>query len=109
MRFFGCDGCDARKEGLEVLQAERKETIEILQSELTEKNKQIETLTKRLTEIADPGIDRRLRQPRPIGPLAPPIGAKPVPGVTHHNDPGANYPGYERERPVGPPQSYEVE
>ena len=98
MRFFGCDGCDARKE-----------TILVIRAELTEKNNQIETLTKRLTEIADPGIDRRLRQPRPIGPLPGPVPAKPLPDVTLHDQPGANFPGYERRPPMGPPTDYEVE
>ena len=99
MRFFGCDGCDARKE-----------TIQVLQAELTAKNGQIETLTKRLTEIADPGIDRRLRQPRPIGPLAGPTAPPPpLPDVTLHDKPGANFPGYERRTTMGPPQSYEIE
>ncbi len=99
MRFFGCDGCDARKE-----------TIEVIQAELTAKNNQIETLTKRLTEIADPGIDRRLRQPRPIkGPLPGPVGPRPLRDVTLHDEPGANFPGYERARVVGPPIDYEVD
>ncbi len=98
MRFFGCDGCDARKE-----------TIQVLQAELTAKNTQIETLTKRLTEIADPGIDRRLRPPRAIeGPPTPPSPPKPLPGVTHHNQAGSNYPGYERPQAAGR-ERFEVE
>jgi len=100
MRFFGCDACDARKD-----------EIEHLRVELTEKNKQIELLVKRLTELSDPGIDRRLRPPRPMGPLQGPVpvGGHPVPGRTLTNQPGSNLPGYERERTAGPPVSYEVE
>jgi len=98
MRFFGCDACDARKD-----------EIDHLRVELTEKNKQIETLIKRLTEISDPGIDRRLREPRKIGPLPGPTrgpGPTEPPPPTLHNQPGSNFPGYERG-PARP--NYEIE
>jgi len=83
--FKKCEGCEARRE-----------EITHLRAELEQVHRQNETLTKRLTEIADPGIDRRLRPPRPIDP------AKVVPPSV----PLPQYPGYER--PPGKP-AIEVE
>lgn len=88
MRFFSCAACEARTN-----------EIDHLRVELTEKNKQIDTLIKRLTEIAEPGIDRRLQPPRALGPLPGPIrgpGPTTPPPPTLKNEAGANFPGYER-------------
>ncbi len=96
--FGGCDACEARKD-----------EIDHLRVELTEKNKQLELLVKRLTELSDPGIDRRLRPPRPIEGVVRPLrgpGATTPPPPTLHNDPGSNFPGYERGA-IKP--SYEIE
>ena len=80
--WFKCQACEARREEIDHLRAELDAIL-----------KQNELLTKRITELADPGIDRRLRPPRAVPP-GQVVGAARVPSA-------GEFPGYER-RPSTP-------
>jgi|GEM_PF-2363357 len=80
MDWFKCQACEARRE-----------EIDHLRAELDALHRQNEILTKRLTELADPGIDRRLRPPRPVPPGQVFTGRPPAQAT--------EFPGYERPQP----------
>jgi len=87
MGLWKCEACEARKD-----------EIGHLRAELSAVHEQNTLLTKRLTELADPGIDRRLRMPRPIEMKTPiPVGGPTEgPGVPVGKPAGPQFPGYER-------------
>jgi hypothetical protein len=85
--MFECRACAAKSE-----------EIKHLLAELNQRAKEAELLQKRLIELAEPGVNRRLIPPRPHEEKPEFLGPA-VPG-------GMNFPGYERP-PAKP--GYEVE
>lgn len=92
MRLFHCRGCEARSE-----------EIDHLRAELDRVHTQKEQLERRLTEIVEPGIERRMastaaRAERPMRP-----GEAVTAAPTRRRF--VNFPGYERPRE---PERYDV-
>ena len=80
--WFKCRGCEARDQ-----------EIRHLLAELDRLHGFLETSQKRLTELADPGINARLT------PRAPASRQVPIQMKT-----AVNFPGYERPRPQAQPE-----